>query len=161
MAPGVFSWSVVGNMGQYSVTPGRPRGMICGDRRSAGQCGASYVTTNIERLSRAVALVGVVAIIGLSVTPGTLRPQTGVSGYVEHLSAYILLGLVLALGWALQLRRIMAVLFTFALGSVIEVLQLWIPGRTGDAVSAIVSGTGGLIGVLIIVAYERTLGRMN
>ena len=106
---------------------------------------------------RFAGLTGVGAIIALSLTPGTLRPQTGFSGYIEHFSAYAIVAALLALGWTSQSQRIAIIIGSFVLGAALEALQLWIPGRTSDAVSAIVSGTAGMFGVLLVAECQRRL----
>ena len=109
---------------------------------------------------RFAGLTGVGAIIALSLTSGTLRPQTGFSGYIEHFSAYAIVAALLALGWTSQSQRNAIIVGSFALAAALEALQLWVPGRTGDALSAIVSGAAGMFGVLIVAECQRRLRRV-
>ena len=111
------------------------------------------------RIFRFAGLAGVGAIIALSLIPGTLRPQSGFSGYIEHFSAYAIVAALLALGWTSQSQRIAIVIGSFALGAALEALQFWVPGRTSDAVSAIVSGSAGMLGVVLVTYCLRRLWR--
>lgn len=98
----------------------------------------------IGRLSRVAGLLAVGAIIVLSLVPGSGRPHTGLAGSLEHCAAYAVAGGLLGLGWPLRTGRILFALV--ALGALLEVLQLWVPGRSAEVIGALSSGLGGLIG---------------
>lgn len=74
--------------------------------------------------------LGIGGVIYGSLVPGHLRPRSGLDGHIEHALAYFVLGVLLlafiqdfaALGLLLLLLLIFA--------AMMEILQIWIPGRS-------------------------------
>jgi VanZ family protein len=117
--------------------------------------------TKLVRLTRKGATLTALIIVVLSVMPGKMRPHLLGNDYCEHFIAYFVAGSLLAVGYPRPLQRLSSgVLLAIGAGS-LELIQLWIPGRT-SSVGGFVSAAGGAwIGVLIIVlvkwAHERKL----
>ncbi len=110
-----------------------------------------------RRLFCVAGLCGIILILILSLVPGAERPHTGLPGGAEHFLAYCLTAAILALGfWS---RRIaIAVGLTF-LASLMEILQLWIPGRNAQISDAFNSGLGSLCGIVLGgIALSAALG---
>lgn len=92
----------------------------------------------------------VAGIILLSVLPGPDRPHSGAPGHFEHVVAYLLASIVLALGYPSHPARIALLSLLVALSGALELLQLTIPGRTGEWAGFVGSSAGTLIGLLAI-----------
>ena len=100
-------------------------------------------------IARAAGLCGVLGIIILSLVPGVDRPHTGLPGEVEHFIAYGLTASALALGFRpLAFRVVLAIGLSLLAGSM-EIFQSWVPGRHPAITDAIVSSSGGLLGLAI------------
>jgi VanZ family protein len=92
-----------------------------------------------------------VAIAVLSSVPGDLRPHVpGFSDKVEHLVAFLALGVVTSLiaprllSWA----RLSAVVVTYA--AVLELGQIFVPGRVASLADLTASAAGALLGVTLV-----------
>ena len=103
----------------------------------------------ILRLLRAAGVAGVCLLVVLSVVPGAYRPHTGAPGDLEHLLAYGLTAAALALGWRSPVHIVGIILGLLVLASGLEVAQLFVPGRGASWETALVSGFGGLCGVVL------------
>jgi len=102
--------------------------------------------------SRTLLLALTVTIVALSVVPPGWRPLTGVPHGVEHAVIFGLAGASLALSFARSglVLGIVAVMFT----ALIEVAQLWIPGRHARLSDFVVDTHGAWLGLVV-----GTMGR--
>jgi VanZ family protein len=99
---------------------------------------------------------GMVAIIGiLSLVPGVLRPHTGLPNQLEHFGAYLVTAstLVLASSKGLSALRIGLYLGTYA--RLLEIAQLWVPGRSSRLIDFVASFLGILAGCFFTVLVCR------
>jgi VanZ family protein len=105
-----------------------------------------------EKILRFVGWVGVAAIGVLSTLPGDARPHLGsdVPGQLEHLLAYFITAWVLALGYRKREHVTPIVLGLIAYAGLLEVAQLWIPGRTSQLIDFVASAFGVVAGVSVI-----------
>ena len=92
---------------------------------------------------------GVCLLVLLSLVPGAYRPHTGAPGDIEHLLAYGLTAAALALGWRSPFHIVSIVLGLLILASGLEFAQLFVPGRGASWETALVSGFGGVCGVVL------------
>ena len=92
---------------------------------------------------------GVGLLVLLSLVPGTYRPHTGAPGDIEHLLAYGLTAAALAIGWRSPVQIVVIILGLLVLASGLEVAQLFVPGRGASWVTALVSGVGGVCGIVL------------
>jgi VanZ family protein len=84
-----------------------------------------------------------------SLVPGHLRPRSGLDGHIEHILAYLVLGLVLmAFVESYAMLTVMLVLLLI-LAAVMELLQKWIPGRSCRLTHFLASCAGGGAAVII------------
>jgi hypothetical protein len=104
-------------------------------------------------IARAAGFFGVLAIIVLSLVPGTYRPHTGLPGVAEHFIAYCLTAFAFALGFRSSASRVVIALVLTLLAGSMEVLQLWVPGRLVDIRRRI--ALGGLLLVLAAQGYRK------
>jgi hypothetical protein len=114
---------------------------------SDGAVGGIFVTN--LRCVQAAGLAGVGLLVFLSLVPGAYRPHTGAPGNLEHLLAYGLTATALALGWRSPSHVVGIILGLFVLACGLEVAQIFVPGRSAAWGTALVSGFGGLCGVLL------------
>jgi VanZ family protein len=105
--------------------------------------------TSTLHIARAAVLFGVLAIIALSLVPGINRPHTGLPGKAEHFIAYCATASTFALGFCSRTSRVMIALGLMLLAGLMEILQLWVPGRHPAIGDAVVSGTGALFGIAV------------
>ena len=113
----------------------------------------NFFKVHHERLLRLAGWGAIVAITVLSLIPATRRPATGMSGHLEHLIAYFGAALVLGLG-ARELGRVMRVgLLLTGYAGVLEVVQLWVPGRHAKLSDFVTSTTGILIGCVVVAVF--------
>ena len=105
-------------------------------------------------IARAAGICNVVLIVVLSLLPGSERPHTGLLGEGEHFIAYILTAGLLALGFQSLAQRVSIVLGLALLAGLLEILQLWVPGRSSQVFDAAVGGFGALCGVLLTFAVD-------
>jgi Flp pilus assembly pilin Flp len=136
--------------------------------------------TILQPLLRIAGWIAIVLICILALVPGNLRPHTGAKGQMEHFMAYFLTAAVLALAYSrawfekadgffpartgsnLSMSRIfssigpygtIAVLIAFAV--VLEILQIWVPGRDAKFIDAAASSAGALLGTGFVFLLRR------
>jgi VanZ family protein len=112
---------------------------------------------NLLRLSRAMGVTCVVAIIVLSLLPGNERPHTGSPGQLEHAIAYFGTAAFLALGFRATRDRVATISFLIGLAAVMELIQRLIPGRHSQFIDWFASSLGAGLGVLAVVLTERLM----
>jgi VanZ family protein len=98
-------------------------------------------------LVRAVAWLAVVTIILLSVVPGDIRPNMMASQDYEHFVAYLITGCLFAAGYSSSMQVITSGIMLSMLAGILEIAQLWIPGRSSKASDAVVSMLGAWVGL--------------
>ena len=113
----------------------------------------SYITP----LSRLIGWLGVLAVAIVSLLPGELRPHTGTSGSLEHFVAYSSVAAILT--FAYQEVRAKLVIFCglCVCAGLFEVLQTWVPGRSGDILDWSISSAGALAGLLAAWSLLRLI----
>src|SRR5262249_21202073 len=113
----------------------------------------------IENVLRFIGWFGVAAIGVLSLMPGDARPGLGsyVPGQLNHFLAYFVTASMLASGDRSRAHVITIPLGLIAYAGLLEIAQLWIPGRTSQLSDFIASGLGALIGLGFI---QLTWGRV-
>jgi VanZ family protein len=106
-------------------------------------------------LIRAVGWACVVALVILSLVPGGERPHTGLPGQIEHVIAYCGTAAVLGLGYPTAKARFGLVVMFAVLAVVLEMAQLWIPGRHSQFIDFAASSAGACIGMLAVSVVDR------
>ena len=109
------------------------------------------------RLSRAIGLACVAAIIVLSLLPGYERPHTGASGQIEHAIAYFGTAVFLALGFRTLRDRVAAITLLIGLAAVLEAIQRLIPGRHSQLIDWFASSSGAGLGLFAVFLMECLL----
>lgn len=110
---------------------------------------------------RVLALFSLIAICVLSLVPGQYRPHTIILPSVfEHVAAYTVAAFLLGLAYVGRLSPIRLVLLLTAYGALIELCQLWIPGRNGQIIDIFADFAGASVGVIaasVLVRLNRQL----
>jgi VanZ family protein len=90
---------------------------------------------------------GLVAIVVLTMVPPSLRPTTNAPHDVEHAAAFLVVGFLFGLAYAGRERilTIGAVVFC----AVVEVLQLYVPGRHARWIDFAVDAAAAVTGVFV------------
>lgn len=110
------------------------------------------------RLARLAGFLGLVAIVILSWVPGTLRPSTGSPDWFEHATAYCLVSALLTATTRTRWPQLIALGLIVTAG-ILEIGQLWIPGRDCSWSDFLASSAGALIGAgLAALVLSRILG---
>ena len=90
----------------------------------------------------------------LSWLPSTMLKRTGLAGQIEHLFAYACAAAALTLGYQHSPRwRLMAGLVAYA--AVLEVGQLYVPGRHAAVIDWAASSLGAVLGVLAMASLMQ------
>jgi VanZ family protein len=102
----------------------------------------------LSRFVRVAAWLSVGALVWLSWIPRDWEARTSLPGQAEHAIAYAGTAGLFVLGYGAALRWWRIGLPLIALGAVMEIGQLWVPGRTAQVVDFVASGSGALLGAL-------------
>ena len=106
---------------------------------------------------RVVGWLAVLAIVVLSVVPGTLRPDVLGEKHMEHLVAYLGTSILLAAGYPRRFQLILIGVLLASGSGVLEIVQLWIPGRSSSPVDFAASSLGAWVGVATMSLFGPTL----
>jgi VanZ family protein len=106
-------------------------------------------------LFRAVGWTCVVAIVMLSLVPGNERPYTGLPGQIDHVIAYCGTAGLLGLGYPTTKVRFEIVAMLALLAAVLEVAQLWVPGRHSQFIDFAMSSGGACLGLSVVAIVDR------
>jgi VanZ family protein len=108
----------------------------------------------MRRIFKIAAWLLAMAIILLSFVPPSLRPVTDAPHDVEHFTILLLTGFAFGMGYPYQywFRTIGLVVFS----GLIEIAQLWVPGRHARLSDFIVDSLAACIGIGAAWLYPRT-----
>jgi len=107
-------------------------------------------------LARPLAWSLAALIVVLSLVPATLRPETSLPHSVEHFAIFWATGVAFAVGYSLT--PLLAVLLV-GFSGVVEVLQLFMPGRHARLSDFIVDALASLIGLITISLIAQMRNR--
>ena len=106
--------------------------------------------------ARALAWIGIFAIIVLSVVPAVGRPVTGLGQWFEHFTAFALVGGAFTIGYRLSLIRLLLLAFFFCGG--IELLQVPLPTRHARISDLVVEVCGACFALGCVAAGDKLIG---
>ncbi|KAB1071216.1 VanZ family protein [Methylobacterium planeticum] len=110
------------------------------------------------RTLRAAGWLCICLLVWLSWIPAALEIRTGMAGQIEHAIAYCGAGALLAFSCQ-DPRRWQITAGLVALAGILEIGQIWVPGRTSQFIDFAASGAGAVVGVLIgRVAIQALVG---
>jgi VanZ family protein len=91
--------------------------------------------------------------------PPTLRPHSELSQNGEHALAFLLVGL--AFGLAYSGRRLLTSAISILMIGVLELLQLWMPGRHARLADFVVDALAACVGLALIGAFDWATQRLG
>jgi hypothetical protein len=121
---------------------------------------AATIRGFVVRAARPAAFLAVGVILVLSLVPGGMRPHTGATGNLEHAVAYALTALVAGIAWRGVLGWRGPVAFTILAG-LLEVAQIFVPGRSAGVDNWAASTCGAVIGIAVASALRARFGRAS
>jgi VanZ family protein len=108
--------------------------------------------------ARVVAWILAVTVAVLSIVPPELRPETGVPHYFEHFLIYAAMAAAFGLGYERSANALATILVAFC--GLIEILQLFVPGRHARlldfAIDAVATCFGVAVASFLKMLYRRT-----
>ena len=107
-------------------------------------------------VARALAWIGTLAIIVLSVVPAVYRPVTGAGQLFEHFTAFALVAGVFAIGYRLSPIRLLFLAFFFCGG--IELLQVPLPTRHARVSDLVIDFLGSCFVIAVVFAGDKLIG---
>jgi len=111
----------------------------------------------LRNVFRVVGWLAVLAIVVLSAVPGPLRPDVLGEKHIEHLAAYLGAALFLAAGYPRRFQLLLIGVLLSVCSGVLEIVQLWIHGRSSSAADFAASSLGAWIGVATIWLFGPML----
>ena len=115
------------------------------------------VTMTANLVARALAFLALLLIATATLVPIDLRPHLA-DGRVERLAAFVLLGMLLALGFPRRLGLVLV--FVVATAAVLELIQIVDPTRHAEWIDFAIKAAGGLVGAAIGAGAPRKPGRL-
>jgi VanZ family protein len=103
-------------------------------------------------LLRIIAWLLTAAVVFATLGPARLRPHSDLGQDGEHALAFVLVGL--AFGLAYPRRRLLTAGIAVVLIGVLELLQLWMPGRHARVEDFVVDALAACAGIAVAAAME-------
>src|ERR1700733_10118279 len=119
----------------------------------------NWLIDHFRTVARALAWVGISAIIYLSVVPAVDRPITGAGQSFEHFTAFALVAGAFAIGYSFSLVRLLLLAFLFCGGT--ELLQVPLPTRHARMSDFVVHFVGSCFAIGFVFASEKLFGVQN
>jgi VanZ family protein len=118
---------------------------------AADRCGTIFVDAAFmwSFCFRIAGWLAVAAIVVLSLLPGQDRPHSGAPGEFEHLVAYLVAAVVLGIGYPERKTQVKLAVFLMLLSGLMEICQLWIPGRNSELAGFLGSSARAIIGMIL------------
>jgi VanZ family protein len=119
----------------------------------------NWLIEHYRVVARALAWVGILAIIYLSVVPAVDRPVTGAGQWFEHFTAFALVAGMFAIGYRFSLGRLLLLALFFCGG--IELLQVPLPTRHARVSDFVVDFIGSCFAIGFVVASDKLFGAQD
>lgn len=107
-------------------------------------------------VARALAWIGILAIIVLSAVPAVDRPVTGAGQLLEHFTAFTLVAGVFAISYRLSLIRLLLLAFFFCGG--VELLQVPLPTRHARVGDSVIDFVASYFAILLVFSADKLIG---
>jgi len=109
--------------------------------------------------AKTAAWLALLVVIFLSVVPGSMRPHILQNDYAEHFVAYFISGSLFAIGYQRPMQLLSSAVLLATCAASLEVIQLWIPGRTASVGGFEISAIGAWMGLMAVVFVRRARAR--
>src|SRR5262245_28523670 len=110
----------------------------------------SRIRTRLIRVSKYSTWLCVVVLAALSWLPGDAVVRTGAPGQLEHFVAYTGTATIGAIGYGRRIGYIQVVLLFALYAGILEVGQIWVPGRHFGLIDYLASSSGAFVGTLAV-----------
>jgi VanZ family protein len=108
-----------------------------------------------KMLVRTGAWLAALIITVISIVPGNMQPDVMPDELYEHFVAYFITGSFLAIGYSRPTQLVSSGILLVICAGALEIIQLWIPGRTSSAVDFVTSSFGAWMGLILIGVLRR------
>ena len=108
-------------------------------------------------LLKPIAWILAAAVAFATLGPATYRPHSDLGQDGEHALAFVLVGL--AFGLAYGRNRLVTTAISVILIGVLEILQLWMPGRHARLEDFVVDALAAAVGLALAAALDWTVRR--
>ena len=115
-----------------------------------------WLINHYRVVARALAWVGILAILVLSVVPADDRPVTGAGQGFEHFTAFALVAGMFAIGYRLSLIRLLLLALFFC--GAIELLQVPLPTRHARVSDFVIDLVGSYFAIAFVYAANQLTG---
>jgi VanZ family protein len=112
---------------------------------------------NLEIFARLAGWAVLCAIVALTSVPPAWRLVTGASHFAEHFAIFFLAGGFFALGY--RRNPVVIGIFAVAVVGILEVIQLFVPGRHARAIDFVVNALGVCVGIAAVWLFRRMMRR--
>jgi VanZ family protein len=138
-----------------AFTPDRHANFLAGLCGAGGALAAALLVELFTRAWRwrtplkTVKIAGALAVVAfavLSLVPWQMRPHTGLPEPLEHVAAYALAGGLLTFGFGKRSHPFITLMFLSLYAAILEIAQIWVPGRNPQFIDLFASSAGALIG---------------
>ncbi len=110
-------------------------------------------TARMTSIARLTAWTAFTAIVLLTFVPPALRPVSAIPHALEHFAVFLLVGGAFALGYARQ--RVAIAVAAAPMSAVLELLQLFAPGRHARLSDFVINALGACAGVAVVSLIGR------
>jgi VanZ family protein len=114
---------------------------------------------SMTTILRILAWLLAAAVTFATLSPPRLRPHSNLGQDGEHALAFVLIGL--AFGLAYPRHRLITSAISVVMIGVIEILQLWVPGRHARLEDFAVDALAACAGLAVIAGLDRTMQRLR
>ena len=126
-------------------------------RHRSGRVGRQQAAIVVRKLYLVAAWAALSAIVVLTVVPPNLRPTTDAPHDIEHAAAFLITGALFGLAYAGR-ERIWSI-GALAFCAMIEILQLYVPGRHARWIDFAVDALAAVFGIFVGAFGSRVLQR--
>lgn len=105
----------------------------------------------------AAGYLGFAMIVMLSLAPAAARPHSGYGGEYEHLLAYALVGAAFGMGYRTARRQLVVGLALSSAAAILELLQIFVPGRSPEITGFMTSSLGAWLGLASAIGVLAVL----
>ncbi|HEV7411214.1 MAG TPA: VanZ family protein [Bradyrhizobium sp.] len=113
----------------------------------------------MKLILRIIAWLLTAAVTFATLGPAQFRPHSELGQDGEHALAFVLVGL--AFGLAYTRHRLLTAGFAVVLIGVLEMLQLWMPGRHARLGDFVVDALAACVGIAVAAVLDWTMQRMR
>ena len=112
------------------------------------------MVVTIRNVARTLFFVGVIAVAWLSLAPQDAVPEIDLWDKLQHFVAYAVLAFCGGFAFSPGRSELAVSILLVAYGCILELAQVYIPGRSGTIEDALADGLGVMIGMAIVRVWR-------